>query len=213
MKPSAEGTVAEKINISGRRFSLNQLWGWFSLVGAMSVCACPCYCVFSIAIEAFITPKQLEFLVFLTNRLYWYFYHGLCLKGKPYSCGHSLGFWLTNHLAEQTRTDMSANTATGPRVKSSMSHDCLITVSSLSHHCLMTISWSWLSHNCLITVSWLSHDFLMTVSWLSHDFLMTPSWQHGTPSWTMGHLPGTMAHLTGNMEHLPSTMGQLPDTI
>ena len=41
------------------------------------------------------------------------FYHGLCLKGKPWSCGHPVGTLLTDHLTEQTRTDMSANSATG----------------------------------------------------------------------------------------------------
>ena len=44
----------------------------------------------------------------------WYFYHGLCLKGKPWSCGHPVGGSLTDsHLTEQTRTDMSAKPAAG----------------------------------------------------------------------------------------------------
>ena len=38
------------------------------------------------------------------------FYHGLCLKGKPWSCGHPVGtLFITDHLTEQTRTDMSAS--------------------------------------------------------------------------------------------------------
>ena len=40
-----------------------------------------------------------------------HFYHGLCLKGKPWSCGHTFRMWLTSQ--EQTRTDMSAEAATG----------------------------------------------------------------------------------------------------
>ena len=40
-------------------------------------------------------------------------YHGLCLKGRPWSCGHLVGGSLTDHLTEQTRTDMSAKPATG----------------------------------------------------------------------------------------------------
>ena len=41
------------------------------------------------------------------------FYHGLCLKGKPWSCGHPVARSLINHLTELTRTDMSAKPATG----------------------------------------------------------------------------------------------------
>ena len=51
------------------------------------------------------------------------------------------------HLTEQTRTKMSARSATG----------------------VMQYTVSWLSHDCLRTASWLSHECIMTVSWLSHD--------------------------------------------
>ena len=34
------------------------------------------------------------------------FYHSLCLKGRPWSCRHPLGS-LSDHLTEQTRTNMS----------------------------------------------------------------------------------------------------------
>ena len=32
------------------------------------------------------------------------FYHGLCLKGKPWSCGHPLGWSLTISLNRQEQT-------------------------------------------------------------------------------------------------------------
>ena len=62
----------------------------------------------------------------------------------PRSCGHPLVGWLNDHLAEQTRTDMSAR----------LSHDYVMNVSWLS----MTVSW--LSYDCLTTISWCKRNYL-----------------------------------------------------
>ena len=59
------------------------------------------------------------------------------------------------HRTEQTRTNMSARSAT-------VVVDCLMM-------CLMTVSW--LFHDCLMTIACLSHDCFMTDSWRKRNYL------------------------------------------
>ena len=111
-------------------------------------------------------------------------YHGLCLKSKPWSCGHPVGGSLTDSAFNWTDENRHVCKACNwSRVV-----DCLMTVSWLSHDSLRILSR--LSHDCLMTVSWL---FLATI-WrqLSGNFLVT-FLQHS------GHFLATFWQLSGNL--------------
>ena len=93
------------------------------------------------------------------------FYHGLCLKGKPWSCGHPFRTLLSNHLTEQTRTDMSAKVCNWSR-----GVNFLMTVSwLLKIDCWILIAGNWLLEiDCwkLIAGNWLLEiDCWKLIAW------------------------------------------------